>query len=108
MDGGVKIFSLTMPDRIVVTVIAEKNYADDTAWRFLSLCYIGFRDQVPDPQSKYDRMDKEQNMVKEIYPEMEDLFYKFADYRNATESHQIAAVLSKVIEISGENRKKLE
>ena len=47
-------------------------------------------------------------MVKEIYPEMEDLFYKYADYRNATESYQIAAVLQKVIEISAENRQKLE
>ena len=58
---AVNCFSMTLPDRIVVSVVCGKKYGEETAWKFLSQCYIDFRERVPDPNSKYDRETKDDN-----------------------------------------------
>ena len=52
---------MSLPDRIVVTAICGKDYDTETVWKFISKCYIGFRERVPDPNSKYDRVTKDDN-----------------------------------------------
>ena len=59
-----------MLDRIVVTGIFERDYDESTAERFLSQCYLDFREKVPEPDSIYDQSTKDHNFVDEVFPEM--------------------------------------